>query len=560
MVTPMLQTLRIKNLALVENLTVDFEPGLNMITGETGAGKSVLIGALGLLLGGRADKTLIRTGEEQCGAEALFNLDRPASVNALLAENGLDPCPEGQLILRRIINAAGGSRNFINGSPVTLQVLKALGDQLVDMHGPHDHQSLLSPDFQLQLLDAFGQCAAAADSYRREYDAWLALLAQRRALEGDTGQIEREIDLLRFQCQEIESAALVEGEETEIEAEHRRVANARKIIELSDGIRRALTDDETAAHTTLATANRLLRDLAPVLDAAVEWQARAQSLSIEIRDLAETVARTAQSIEADPERLQWLEDRMALYRKLKRKYRPAVAEIHALLAEFKQRLTNLEQRDRRRAELDLEIGQIRARLEKAGLTLRAARETAAAELARAITRQLRDLGFPQGALAIQLTAVEPGPSGLDTVEYTFAPNVGEAIRPLRAIASSGEISRVMLAAKAVLAGQDRIPLLVFDEIDANIGGEMGRAIGAKLQKVARHHQVICITHLPQVAVCGATHFAVRKEIAQGRTRTLIDRLDGAARIEEVARMLGGRDSTDSVLRHARDLLKSAAAS
>jgi len=556
----MLQTLRIKNLALVENLTVDFEPGLNMITGETGAGKSVLIGALGLLLGGRADKTLIRTGEEQCGAEALFNLDRPASVNALLAENGLDPCPEGQLILRRIINAAGGSRNFINGSPVTLQVLKALGDQLVDMHGPHDHQSLLSPDFQLQLLDAFGQCAAAADSYRREYDAWLALLAQRRALEGDTGQIEREIDLLRFQCQEIESAALVEGEETEIEAEHRRVANARKIIELSDGIRRALTDDETAAHTTLATANRLLRDLAPVLDAAVEWQARAQSLSIEIRDLAETVARTAQSIEADPERLQWLEDRMALYRKLKRKYRPAVAEIHALLAEFKQRLTDLEQRDRRRAELDLEIGQIRARLEKAGLTLRAARETAAAELARAITRQLRDLGFPQGALAIQLTAVEPGPSGLDTVEYTFAPNVGEAIRPLRAIASSGEISRVMLAAKAVLAGQDRIPLLVFDEIDANIGGEMGRAIGAKLQKVARHHQVICITHLPQVAVCGATHFAVRKEIAQGRTRTLIDRLDGAARIEEVARMLGGRDSTDSVLRHARDLLKSAAAS
>jgi DNA repair protein RecN (Recombination protein N) len=551
----MLQTLRIKNLALVENLTVDFEPGLNMITGETGAGKSVLIGALGLLLGGRADKTLIRTGEDQCGAEALFTLERPAGINAILQENGLDACEAGQLVIRRIINAAGTSRNFINGGPTTLQVLKSIGDQLVDMHGPHDHQSLLSTDFQLELLDAFGECGPTAELYGAVYAEWTALRAQRHALEGDEGQIQREIDLLRFQCQEIETANLVEGEEAELESEHRRVANAQKIIELSDGIRRALTDDETAAAVSLAAAYKLLHELAPVLDVAVEWQARAQSLSIEIRDLAESVATTAQSIEADPERLQWLEDRMALYRKLKRKYRPILAEITALLAESKQRLIDLEQRDSKRAELDAQIAQTRTRLEKTGLKLRAAREKAAAELGKAITRQLRDLGFPNGALEVTLTPTDPAPSGMDAVEFAFAPNIGESIRPLRAIASSGEISRVMLAAKAVLAGQDRIPLLVFDEIDANIGGEMGRAVGAKLKAVAKHHQVICITHLPQVAVFGPTHFAVCKEVTGGRTRTLIERLEGAARVEEVARMLGGKDSTDFALRHARELLK-----
>jgi DNA repair protein RecN (Recombination protein N) len=551
----MLQTLRIKNLALVENLTVDFEPGLNMITGETGAGKSVLIGALGLLLGGRADKTLIRTGEDQCGAEALFTLERPAEINAILQENGLDPCEAGQLVIRRIINSAGTSRNFVNGGPTTLQVLKSIGDQLVDMHGPHDHQSLLSTDFQLELLDAFGECSSTAAPYGTFYAEWTALRTQRQALEGDEGEIEREIDLLRFQCQEIEAANLVEGEEAELESEHRRVANAQKIIELSDGIRRALTDDETAADVSLATAHKLLHELAPVLDVAAEWQTRAQSLSIEIRDLAEAVATTAQSIEADPERLQWLEDRMALYRKLKRKYRPILTEITALLAESKQRLADLEQRDAKRTELDAQIEQVRSRLEKAGLKLRAAREKAAAELGKAITRQLRDLGFPHGSLEVTLTPTEPGPTGMDTVEFAFAPNVGEAIRPLRAIASSGEISRVMLAAKAVLAGQDRIPLLVFDEIDANIGGEMGRAVGAKLKAVAKHHQVICITHLPQVAVFGPTHFAVCKEVTGGRTRTLIERLEGTARVEEVARMLGGKDSTDFALRHARELLK-----
>jgi len=551
----MLQTLRIKNLALVENLTVDFEPGLNMITGETGAGKSVLIGALGLLLGGRADKTLIRTGEDQCGAEALFTLERPAGINTILQDNGLDPCEVGQLVIRRIINAAGTSRNFVNGGPTTLQVLKSIGDQLVDMHGPHDHQSLLSTDFQLELLDAFGECTSVATPYGTFYAEWTALRTQRQALEGDEGEIEREIDLLRFQCQEIEAANLVEGEEAELESEHRRVANAQKIIELSDGIRRTLTDDETAADVSLATAHKLLHELAPVLDVAAEWQTRAQSLSIEIRDLAEAVATTAQSIEADPERLQWLEDRMALYRKLKRKYRPILTEITALLAESKQRLADLEQRDAKRTELDAQIEQARSRLQKAGLKLRAAREKAAAELGKAITRQLRDLGFPHGSLEVTLTPTEPGPSGMDTVEFAFAPNVGEAIRPLRAIASSGEISRVMLAAKAVLAGQDRIPLLVFDEIDANIGGEMGRAVGAKLKAVAKHHQVICITHLPQVAVFGPTHFAVCKEVTGGRTRTLIERLEGTARVEEVARMLGGKDSTDFALRHARELLK-----
>lgn len=551
----MLQTLRVRNLALVEDISVEFGPGLNIITGETGAGKSVLVGALGLVLGERADRNAIRAGASQASVEASFNLTRPDSVNHLLSEHGLAACAGGELLLRRII-APSGNRTFINDAPVTLHVLAQLGTLLVDMHGPHEHQSLLQQEFQLELLDAFGDHAQVAGQYAGLYRDWRALQERRRALEGDDADVAQRIDLLKFQIQEIEAAAVKPGEDEEILREHALVSNARRILELAGSVRTLLNGEEASVFVGLAAANRALDELVRLMPDARTWHEQAQALAVQARELEADIARAVEKIEHDPGRLQWIEERLDLYQKLKRKYRPTVAEILAFYDEAKSTLAGLENRDAELAALGAKIEAARRALEQAGKKLGAERRATAARMAKAVTVQLRDLGFASGAFNIGLVPIEPGPSGMDQIDFSFAPNVGEPPRPLRAIASSGEISRVMLALKGIMAGHDRIPVLVFDEIDVNIGGEMGHAVGRKLRAVADHHQVLCITHLPQVAVHGAIHHAVRKEVSGGRTFTRIAQLAAAARVEEIARMLGGRDSA-SGRKHAAALLAQA---
>ncbi|MEI6147453.1 MAG: DNA repair protein RecN [bacterium] len=552
----MLHTLRVRNLALVEDITVEFNTGLNVITGETGAGKSVIIGALGLLLGERADKSLIRAGAEQCLAEAAFNLPDSAAVDAILDEVGLPVCEDGQLLVRRTLSVNGTGKNFINDSATTLQVLKRVGELLVDMHGPYDHQSLLNTEFQLDILDAFGHLWETREGYETLYGSFRDLQAQRRELEGtDEQDVTQQIDVLSFQIKEIEDAALVEGEDESIAREQVQVANAQRILELSEGIRNALMEGENSAFNGLAFAQKGLGELAPLVEPASAWRDEARSLTVQLQDLAGTIEHHVRNIEGDPRRLQWLEDRMALYHRLKRKYGGSVKDVLETLEKAKARLRALEGRGERLAEIDRQIEGVRAKLGQVGGKLGKARRQAASKLAGTITLELRDLGFAHGAFAVELTPEEPGPSGLDGIEFAFAPNAGEPARPLRAIASSGEISRVMLAVKAVLANHDSIPVLVFDEIDANVGGAMGTAIGAKLDTVGKHHQVLCITHLPQVAVRGGTHFAVAKEVVNGRTRTSIELLSEAQRVEEIARMLGGRDLTSVTLKHAREMLR-----
>ena len=552
----MLQSLRVRNLALVEDISVEFQPGLNVITGETGAGKSVIVGALGLLLGERADRTLIRAGADQCVAEALFQLPDSGGVDAILDECGLPACDQGQLFLRRTLTTAGAGKNLVNDSPATLQVLKRIGELLVDMHGPYDHQSLLNPEFQLDILDAFGHLWDTREAYENIYDERRGVEARRKELEGPSEQdVAQQIELLSFQAKEIEDAALAEGEEEAVAREQVEVANAQRIVELSDGIRSALMDGDGSAFNGLAAAQKALSDLAALVEPAGGWKDEARSIAVQIKELADTVERYVHNIEADPQRLQSLEERMAVYHRLKRKYGGTVLEILDRLETARTRLRDLQTRGEQLAEIDRKLDELRRRLEQAGGKLGKARRAAAAKLAQTITRELQDLGFQHGAFRVDLTAGEPGPSGLDSIEFSFAPNAGEPARPLRAIASSGEISRVMLAVKTVLADHDSIPVLVFDEIDANVGGQMGNAIGSKLDTVGKHHQVLCITHLPQVAVFGKHHFAVTKEVSGGRTRTLIVPLSQDDRVEEVARMLGGRDLTSVTLKHAREMLR-----
>jgi DNA repair protein RecN (Recombination protein N) len=551
----MLQTLCVKNLAIVENIAVEFQPGLNVITGETGAGKSILVGALGLVLGERADKDMVRAGQEQFGVEATFQLTDATDLNAALDELGLAACENGRLVIRRLISVSGSTKILVNDSPATVQALKRIGDRLVDMHGPHDHQSLLSQEFQLSVLDAFGRLDKSRAAYESVYRDLLDLDNRRKALDGNDQQVAQQMDLLAFQVKEIEDANLTDADEGDLEREHTVVANAQRILELADGIRRALTEDEMAAFNAMTVVHRHLAELAGLLPEAAAWRTEAESISVQVQELSTSIAAEVQKIDADPGRLQWLDDRLALIHKFKRKYGKSIPEIRQFLETSRTRLQDLQTRGRRIAEIEAQIEAVRKKVKANGQKLGKERRTAAEQLAKAVTNELRTLGFPHSAFDVALREAEPGPSGMDEIEFGFAPNVGEPMRPLRAIASSGEISRVMLATKAVLALHDRIPILVFDEIDANVGGEMGLAIGEKLVTVAKHHQVICITHLPQVAVHGKTHFVVAKDVRAGRTTTRIAPVAGPDRVEEIARMLGGKDLTSVALKHAREMLE-----
>ena len=555
MLAAMLQCLRVRNFAIVESLDVAFERGLNVITGETGAGKSILIGALYLLLGERADTSAIRAGETQCVVEATFQLAEPQAVNEILTDAGLEPCDHGLLILRRTVKAAGGGQAFVNDAPVTLPLLKRLGAHLVDLHGPHDHQSLFQPASQLDILDSFARADAERAAYANAFSRRQALLARREELAGDRGDLDAQIALYAHQVREIEEAAPVEGEEDEVRAEQQTAGHAQRILELGQLIVQAISEDENSALAIMAPARKALDELARLLPAAKEWLAEFRGHTDALAALTGAIQSELTHISADPARLEWLDQRLATYDKLKRKYGPSLANILQTLATAKTRLQDLQTRDQQKADVEKELLAVEKELQTAGRALRKRRAAAAEKLAPAITAELQALGFAHGLFAIELTPSEaPLASGLDKLEFAFAPNVGEPMRPLRAIASSGEISRVMLGIKVVVAAADRIPLLVFDEIDANVGGETARAVGQKLAQAAKRRQVIAITHLPTVAACGAHHHAVRKEVQAGRTHTRVVALDHAARAEELARMLGGRESTSVTLRHAAELL------
>ncbi len=553
----MIETLRIRNLAIAEDVRVDLAPGLNVITGETGAGKSLLVAALKLVLGERADKTLVRSGEKQCDVEAEFCVGERSDIHGLLDETGLPPCEDGRLVVRRVVSSTGAGRVFINDAAATLQALARIGDLLVDLHGPHEHQSLLNASFQLSLLDAFGRTEAERGAYGGLYREMRDAERERdELLRDDAGHILQQIDMLSFQCREIDDASLTPGDDEELDAELTRAANATRIIELAGAARNALTEDDASAFQALAAAQRALGELVAIYGAEAEaWLAEARALAVQTQSLSDAAAAAADRTESDPARLQALENRMAAVHRLKKKYGARVADVLAYRANAGERLAALASRGERLAGMERRLAELRGKREEAGRVLSRVRRRAGDKLAKAVTKELTDLGFPHGAFRVGLESVEPRGDGVDAVDFGFAPNAGEPMRPLKAIASSGEISRVMLAIKTVLAGQDRIPVLVFDEVDANVGGEMGAAIGRKLGRVAENRQVLCITHLPQVAVRGDTHFVAAKSVRDGRTFAVIERVAEGARADEVARMLAGRDAGDLAKKHAREMLK-----
>ena len=551
-----LTLLRITNLALVEELEWHLAQGFTAVTGETGAGKSIIIGALQLLLGERADKSLIRTGTDLCTVEAVFSGNDLEKLNPQLVESGIEPC-ENDLIIKRSFSTAGGTRQFINGSPTTLSVLKNLGDELVDLHGPHDHQSLLSPDRQLSLLDSFARAEDQLAEYRNLYGQLQTLLAEHAALNTAETAREQELDLLRHQTTEIKSANLVAGEEEEVENRYKLTASSKRLIELASAIANKLSETDDSVLSQLAETQRLLRELEKIDGSIAQFSSAHAAAVVELSEIARELSTYAEKLDLDPEQLAALEQRISLFETLKRKYGGSIAEVIAFAERAAERMQKIEGRDAELQRLVKEIENVRAQMKRAGETLRKLRGKAAPKLSENIRRNLRDLGFRQSEFEAKLrTLDEPRPNGFDSVELLFSPNPGEPLKPLRAIASSGEISRLMLAIKSALAAHDAIPLLVFDEIDTNVGGEIAHAVGAKMQTLGRDHQVICITHLPQVAATASAHFVVTKDVSRGRTFSNLREVSGKSRQEEIARMLGGK--SESALTLAASLLKGGA--
>ena len=549
-----LSSLRIRNLALVEQLEWLVSPGFVAITGETGSGKSIIVGALQLILGERADKTLIRAGAENCSVEAVFEMQEVEGLNADLAELGVEPCEERQLILKRVFTATGTNRQFVNGSATTLSVLKVLGDRLVDLHGPHEHQSLLSAEKQLLLLDAFAGAENLRAKYGAHYQKLQALQREHETLASNEAALERELDLLRHQVGEIETAELRPGEEEELLARYSTAANSRRLLELSTAALARLVEADDAAFSRLNEIGKLLRELDRIDPRAGAFGNSLQRALVELDDLASALQHYAEEVEIEPAQLHRMEERVSQFETLKRKYGTTINEVIAFGEQAGLRLQKLNSRGAELARLGREIETARKALLETAAKLSAKREAAAPKLGASVLGHLRDLGFKKAGFSVQLAAqTQPGPQGTETVEFLFAPNPGEPPKPLRAIASSGEISRVMLALKSSLAAQDTISLLVFDEIDANVGGEIAHAVGAKMKALAKEHQALCITHLPQVAALAGAQFVVTKEYVDARTHSQLRRVEGRARVEEIARMLGGK--SESALAHAETLLR-----
>lgn len=536
----MLTVLKIRNLALVDDLTWELGEGLVGVTGETGAGKSMIVGALKLILGERADRGLIRAGAADCTVEAVFRLGNAAEVNAFLEERGFEIVEGDELIVKRAFSAAGANKQFINCSPATLSVLRELGNMLVDLHGPHDHQALLSCDRQLSMLDAYARAEEAAGRYREAYRRWRERCDELDDLRNAERAGEQEIDLLRFQVNEIESAGLAEGDDVDLERRYRIASNSKRLLESSRQILSHLSTGDGSVLGRLEEVHRSIQDLERLDPKIAEITQGFAAAQVELEELARGIEEYAEGLEIDPAAVAELERRVDLLETLKRKYGNTVEEIIAFGAEAARKLEKTENRGEELARLEAAAAAAREELEKAGRKLSELRRRTAPKLAREISSHLGDLGLLRARFGVELKVEDrPGPRGMEGVEFVFGPNPGEPPKALRVVASSGEMSRVMLAVKSALADQDSIPLMVFDEIDANVGGEIAHSVGAKMASLGKRHQVVSITHLPQVAAVAHCHYVVRKEFESDKTRSLLQKVDGESRVAEIARMLGG---------------------
>jgi DNA repair protein RecN (Recombination protein N) len=554
----MLTELRIKNFAIIEALTLPLEHGFNVLTGETGAGKSIIVGALGLLLGERASADVIRTGADKASVEGVFDVSDRAEIRTLLDERGLD-VEESTVVLKREV-ATGRARAWINGTTVNAGLLAEVGRLLVNLHGQHEAQTLLDPDAQRRILDAFAGATDAASDVRTAHETLASIIREIADLAKRRAEAERRADYLRHVVAEITEAKLVEGEDVRLEDEARRLENAEELRGLASGIAGALDGDEDTVLQKLSAISRHLATIQRIDPTLARLQESYDSAYYAIEALARELEEYEAAIDLDPSRLEKVRRRRDLLFRLTKKYGGTLDDVIQTGKDSRAELDLVDSAGLDIKQLENRERDARADLGEKAKRLTSLRTAAADRLARAVDETLPDLGMADGHFAVSLKPLgEISPTGAEDVEFCVALNVGHEPRPLSRVASGGELSRVMLGLKTILARLDRVPTLVFDEVDAGIGGRVGLQVGDTMRRVASYHQVFAITHLPQIAARAHHHIVVSKGARGGVTTADVAVSSGDARVAEIARMLGGDPESDLSRAHARELLETASA-
>lgn len=550
----MLELLRIQNYALIDELEIEFGPGFNALTGETGAGKSIVVGALNLVLGGRASSETVREGGGAAKVEALFRLGKPAPrLRALLKHYEVE-LEEDTLLLSRVVTAEGRSRGYLGGRLVPVSVLGEFGDELVDLHGQHEHQSLLQPERQMELLDGFGGTSELVVQVGALVGKVRELEREMAALEGVDQERARRLEYLRHEAAEIAGAELKAGEEEELRSRRNLIQNWERIAGLAGHARAVLyEDEERPAITALDAAEADIQELTRLDGRFQGYLEQLAGARAAVEEVAGEIRRFAEGVEFDAEELERLNARLALLGELRRKYGSTVEEVMAYGERAAAEVAAYEGRDERLASLRVQRARALADALEMAKGLSAKRQAAARRLDKQVTAVLQELGMKGGAFQTGLEPCDLGSGGIDRVEFMLSANVGEKVKVLRQVASGGEISRIMLGLKAVFAGADHIPSLIFDEIDAGVGGQIARKVADKMEALAASHQVICITHIAQIAAAAGRHFHVAKSVRHGRTSTAVSHVDGEGRVVEIARLLDG-SASDVSIKHARVLL------
>jgi len=553
----MLTHIHVRNLAIVDEIEVELDPGITTLTGETGAGKSILVDALGLVLGDRADSGVIRHGCERAEITASFAVSAATPAGRWLRDQELDL--EDDCQLRRVINREGRSRGYINGRPVPLQLLRDIGEQLVDIHGQHEHQSLLRAPVQRQLLDEFGGHRELLGEVRGLYAEWKTTREQLEEASREDAERDARLDLLRYQAGELAALGLSAEEIESLDEEHARQANAGRLLETCrQGLARLDADEDASANALLSSTLEELAALEPIDARLGEVTGLLGEATVLLQEAVRSLLNYCDRLEIDPQRLQWLEERIAVLHDLARKHRCRPVDLPAVAVDIDQALKAIEHSDQRRAQLQTRLRELDAAYRDAAGRLGRKRRQAGREFAAQITTAMQTLGMAGGVFEVAMQSRPDGdfsPHGLDAPEFRVSANPGHPLQPLSKVASGGELSRISLAVQVISADSDSIPTLIFDEVDSGIGGSVAEIVGQKLRALAASRQVLCVTHLPQVAAQAHQQMLVSKLAGENMTHTTIRKLSGDERVDELARMLGGVRITQQTREHAREMLE-----
>jgi len=554
----MLSDLQIKNFAIIDDLQISFSPDFTILSGETGAGKSIIIGALNLILGGRANGDLIRTGEDEAVVEALFDIANDKPLRNCLADKGLSATDNHSLLVKRTISREGKNKIIINGSLATLAILSEITESLLSISGQHEHQELLRPQSHIDILDNYGGLMPLRNQYQQTFQKMLALKEELARVTAKKDEEEKEQELLHFQWQEIEDSRLVPGEEEELKKEKQIIRNSAELVKTTRQIYENIYGGENAIIPQLTQNLRDLKDITAIDSRINSYIETLDSALIQLEDVSISLRHYSQKIHFDPQGIEEIEGRLDTLHRLKRKYgKKTIQEVLELQKEIALKITGISEQKNYLSDLEQKYRETSKEASFQAENLSLKREKIAEPLRIKIEKELESLGMQGIKFCAEVTRSETEDlheTGKDKVEFIISPNPGEELRPLARIASGGELSRVMLALKNILAQQEEVSTLIFDEVDSGIGGATAEVVGQKLNQISKYYQTICITHLPQIACYGSSHYLISKKIEGGRTKTMVNVLNSGKRVAEIARMLGGTEITEKTRTLAQEML------